>query len=231
MRADAAPEPRAGARGGLRDLRRRRAGGADRRDRAPGRRRRGHGVPALPGQGGSVPGAVIEDRIRDIVERRPRPARSRGSGRRGLFAFLRAHGAAMGCHRPRPGRGTRRRCGVDINRAVPEAEGRFPRRCSANLLAAGQRAGTVRPDVTVPRGEGPGRWAAGRSRPTTPRSPKRRERGVRRSALDGPCERPEVNASSGFGSRKRLARPCTRHGRVLNIDDWHSRSVSARSGR
>lgn len=94
--------------------------------------------------------AVIEDRMRNIVDEGRALLDADPAG--GIFTLMRAMVLEWGA----TDRGLVEAfagAGVDINRAVPEAEAEFLGMV-ADLLAAGQTAGTVRADVTVPAVKG-----------------------------------------------------------------------------
>ncbi|MCW1820241.1 TetR family transcriptional regulator [Mycolicibacterium conceptionense] len=90
--------------------------------------------------------AVIAERIRGVVEE----ARTllEANPDEGLFDFLRSMVLQWGA----ADRGlvdALAGSGIDVNAVMPEAEDEYLA-VLGELLAAGQRAGTVRPDVTVP---------------------------------------------------------------------------------
>jgi AcrR family transcriptional regulator len=94
--------------------------------------------------------AVIEDRMRHIVDEGRALLDSDPAG--GIFTLMRAMVLDWGA----TDRGLVEAfagAGLDVNRAVPEAEGEFLG-MAGDLLAAGQAAGTVRTDVTVPEVKG-----------------------------------------------------------------------------
>jgi AcrR family transcriptional regulator len=94
--------------------------------------------------------AVIEDRMRRIVDEGRALLDSDPAG--GIFTLMRAMVLDWGA----TDRGLVEAfagAGLDVNRAVPEAEGEFLG-MAGDLLAAGQAAGTVRTDVTVPEVKG-----------------------------------------------------------------------------
>lgn len=82
--------------------------------------------------------AVVADRIRTLVDQGRELAEADPAG--GLYTFLKS----MVLHWGAADRGL-----VDALAGMPEAEGDFLSML-ADLVDAGQRAGTVRPDVTVP---------------------------------------------------------------------------------
>ena len=90
--------------------------------------------------------AVVADRIRTLVDQGRELAEADPAG--GLYTFLKS----MVLHWDAADRGlvdALAGMGIDANAAMPEAEGDFLSML-ADLVDAGQRAGTVRPDVTVP---------------------------------------------------------------------------------
>ena len=192
-------QPGPGARGRLRDLRRRGVGGADRRDRAPRRRRRRHGLPAL-----SRPRRTCSGR-----SSRTGSAASSTSGRallastgpgEALFVVPAVDGAAVGCDRPRSGRRARRLGDRHQRRGA-----RMPRRrssaCSASCCGRRRRRAPCARDVDVAGRQGaPGRCAR-RCRATTADAAERRDRG-------------RVSTACGAVAAER---PCTHPGRVLEM--------------
>lgn len=94
--------------------------------------------------------AVVEDRLRQIVDEGRALLASDPAG--GLFGLVRAMVLQWGA----TDRGlvdALAGAGVDINCALPEAEAEFLGMIG-DLLAAAQRAGAVRADVTVPEVKG-----------------------------------------------------------------------------
>jgi AcrR family transcriptional regulator len=94
--------------------------------------------------------AVIEDRMRHIVDAGRALLQSDPGG--GVFALMRAMVLEWGA----TDRGLVEAfagAGLDVKHAVPEAEAEFLAMVG-DLLAAGQAAGTVRADVTVPEVKG-----------------------------------------------------------------------------
>ena len=169
--------------------------GADRRDRPSRRRRRRHGLSALPHQGGPVPGGDRRTESGTSSTRADALAEGQDPGKRCSSSFAR-----WCCSSARPTTAWPTRWparGSTSRLSPPETEAAFLG-LLGDLLEAAQKAGTVRGDVDVAEVKAllPGAYAMQAA------SPDAAETGHR-----GGLRRPA-------GLRRR---PCTRPGRVLEM--------------